>query len=728
MAEKAPNEEEPSQEAEASRQESFLDQFLRRLDQTDQEAAASPSTSGTTMAAPSPSSEYSSLTTTANPWNFMSTPHPGSPLNPDLQTAALQNLMYRSSAPSAYSLPTNPLAEFPWLLEEFDQQQRMVAGDPDAHDSAQRLYSSYTTHELGQVLGPSGGSPSSSQGGPFKDEPASSHTNTRKESSSIQAGGHRSSSSKLDAGPVPRFGEPGSTQPAKLQGSPSSAVSKQMNYTRLPTSPLLSEATAPGVGAGSVTTSAGTSNTSLSSESTSNAVDEDESEVKKEVATEGASSGKRKKPEAEGGGAGETPESKKSDQPKNKPRKRGGAKRLREPRYAIKTRTDVDVLDDGFKWRKYGQKAVKNSPHPRNYYRCTTPLCPVRKRVERSNEDSGLVITTYEGTHTHQTPGFHRPSAGGYFGDRPMGMGGGLFQSPLGPSSTLLPLPPGFDLASLQQATALRNIRGLQPNQNPSLNLLPGSSSQQQQFRQQLGFQQESLFRAQQFLGLQDGSPFGSVKQEPFQFTAQDFMTRNLSMPSLPGMTGGPNPSQMLNRSISDHLLQRPGGSPLFSGLNFPHLQSSGGNLNISRPASSSNISSDNRGHQQGRHELQPGAGVGAGSSSRIDQSLETLVSSSSVHPNFNDQAQGGAGPDQPQPGRSNQSRGGQQRTPMPTMQQHQQQHQHIRSAGPSAGGLSSSVSSENLQGQVASESETGAREGLLQDMVRHGGPKVSKS
>jgi hypothetical protein len=25
----------------------------------------------------------------------------------------------------------------------------------------------------------------------------------------------------------------------------------------------------------------------------------------------------------------------------------------------------VEILDDGFKWRKYGKKAVKNSPNPR---------------------------------------------------------------------------------------------------------------------------------------------------------------------------------------------------------------------------------------------------------------------------------------------------------------------------------------------------------------------------
>lgn len=39
-------------------------------------------------------------------------------------------------------------------------------------------------------------------------------------------------------------------------------------------------------------------------------------------------------------------------------------KKVKE-RVAFKTRSEVEVLDDGFKWRKYGKKMVKNSPHPR---------------------------------------------------------------------------------------------------------------------------------------------------------------------------------------------------------------------------------------------------------------------------------------------------------------------------------------------------------------------------
>ncbi|KAG0562469.1 hypothetical protein KC19_9G149300 [Ceratodon purpureus] len=75
--------------------------------------------------------------------------------------------------------------------------------------------------------------------------------------------------------------------------------------------------------------------------------------------------------------------------------------RTSRPPKSFQTRTEVDVIDDGYRWRKYGQKPVKNSAHPRNYYRCTTANCPVRKRVERSTEDPSHVLTTYEGTHNH---------------------------------------------------------------------------------------------------------------------------------------------------------------------------------------------------------------------------------------------------------------------------------------------------------------------------------------
>ncbi|XP_073128291.1 probable WRKY transcription factor 12 [Henckelia pumila] len=76
-------------------------------------------------------------------------------------------------------------------------------------------------------------------------------------------------------------------------------------------------------------------------------------------------------------------------------------RKLREPRFCFQTRSDIDVLDDGYKWRKYGQKVVKNSLHPRSYYRCTHSNCRVKKRVERLSEDCRMVITTYEGRHNH---------------------------------------------------------------------------------------------------------------------------------------------------------------------------------------------------------------------------------------------------------------------------------------------------------------------------------------
>jgi hypothetical protein len=52
---------------------------------------------------------------------------------------------------------------------------------------------------------------------------------------------------------------------------------------------------------------------------------------------------------------------------RNKSKKKA-EKRQRQPRVAFLTKSEVDHLEDGYRWRKYGQKAVKNSPYPRSVY------------------------------------------------------------------------------------------------------------------------------------------------------------------------------------------------------------------------------------------------------------------------------------------------------------------------------------------------------------------------
>ncbi|KAK3022951.1 hypothetical protein RJ639_046769 [Escallonia herrerae] len=81
-----------------------------------------------------------------------------------------------------------------------------------------------------------------------------------------------------------------------------------------------------------------------------------------------------------------------------------GSRTVKEPRVVVQTTSDIDILDDGYRWRKYGQKVVKGNPNPRSYYKCTNPGCPVRKHVERASHDLRSVITTYEGKHIHDVP------------------------------------------------------------------------------------------------------------------------------------------------------------------------------------------------------------------------------------------------------------------------------------------------------------------------------------
>ncbi|CAM8930342.1 unnamed protein product [Rhodiola kirilowii] len=62
----------------------------------------------------------------------------------------------------------------------------------------------------------------------------------------------------------------------------------------------------------------------------------------------------------------------------------------------------ADIPPDDYSWRKYGQKPIKGSPHPRGYYKCSgTRGCAARKHVERSIEEPNMLIVTYEGEHNH---------------------------------------------------------------------------------------------------------------------------------------------------------------------------------------------------------------------------------------------------------------------------------------------------------------------------------------
>ncbi|KAJ0099137.1 hypothetical protein Patl1_20308 [Pistacia atlantica] len=86
----------------------------------------------------------------------------------------------------------------------------------------------------------------------------------------------------------------------------------------------------------------------------------------------------------------------------------GSKKRKTFPRWTKRVRVSPGAglegpLDDGFSWRKYGQKDILGAKHPRGYYRCThrnVQGCLATKQVQRSDEDPTIFEITYRGRHT----------------------------------------------------------------------------------------------------------------------------------------------------------------------------------------------------------------------------------------------------------------------------------------------------------------------------------------
>ncbi|KAJ8527066.1 hypothetical protein K7X08_029543 [Anisodus acutangulus] len=76
----------------------------------------------------------------------------------------------------------------------------------------------------------------------------------------------------------------------------------------------------------------------------------------------------------------------------------------KKPKLVVHAACDVGISSDGYRWRKYGQKMVKGNPHPRNYYRCTSAGCPVRKHIERAADSTSALTITYKGVHDHDMP------------------------------------------------------------------------------------------------------------------------------------------------------------------------------------------------------------------------------------------------------------------------------------------------------------------------------------
>ncbi|CAE5963138.1 unnamed protein product [Arabidopsis arenosa] len=71
--------------------------------------------------------------------------------------------------------------------------------------------------------------------------------------------------------------------------------------------------------------------------------------------------------------------------------------------------------DDGFTWRKYGQKTIKTSPYQRSYYICAYAKdqnCNAKKRVQMIQDSPPVYRITYVGKHVCKAFAVHDDTYG----------------------------------------------------------------------------------------------------------------------------------------------------------------------------------------------------------------------------------------------------------------------------------------------------------------------------
>ncbi|KAI3881882.1 hypothetical protein MKX03_018714 [Papaver bracteatum] len=95
----------------------------------------------------------------------------------------------------------------------------------------------------------------------------------------------------------------------------------------------------------------------------------------------------------------------KSDHMGNSPsRKRKAESRWTEQvRVCERTGLEAPIDDDGYSWRKYGEKSILETKYPRSYYKCALQKaqdCSAMKQVQRNDDDPLMFSVTYRRKHT----------------------------------------------------------------------------------------------------------------------------------------------------------------------------------------------------------------------------------------------------------------------------------------------------------------------------------------